>query len=224
MTMTNPRDAQTAPERFTKKPVTINAIQWTGENSDAVQSFLMTTDQAANGWVKGEYVEIGTLEGLMIASPGDWIIQGVKGEHYPCKPDIFEATYSRADTPARAGRGDLPWRERDIKRGLILFRTSNNAHGFINFSILSEKVDRLNEHAKTELADCLRAVAYGIKPAALQPGEAQGAEPVAWYLTDIQGHMSQATGRASDAKTWQEQGFIVTPLYAAPPAAQGDRE
>lgn len=44
----------------------------------------------------GEPISIETLEGIMIANPGDWIITGVKGERYPCKPDIFEATYEEA--------------------------------------------------------------------------------------------------------------------------------
>lgn len=48
----------------------------------------------------GWYMETGgihipTMEGVMIASPGDWIIKGIKGEFYPCKPDIFEATYTK---------------------------------------------------------------------------------------------------------------------------------
>ena len=45
----------------------------------------------------GEFIYIGTLEGEMCAAPGDWIIRGVKGELYPCKPDIFEATYEIAE-------------------------------------------------------------------------------------------------------------------------------
>lgn len=44
-----------------------------------------------------EQLIIHTLEGDMIAEPGDWIITGVKGERYPCKPDIFEATYERVE-------------------------------------------------------------------------------------------------------------------------------
>lgn len=44
----------------------------------------------------GEPIEIQTLEGTMRADPGDWIITGVKGERYPCKPDIFAATYEEA--------------------------------------------------------------------------------------------------------------------------------
>lgn len=46
-----------------------------------------------------ERVEIATLEGTMIADPGDWIITGVAGEHYPCKPEIFAATYEPTDEP-----------------------------------------------------------------------------------------------------------------------------
>lgn len=42
-------------------------------------------------------IEIETLEGVMKANPGDWIITGVKGEKYPCKPDIFKATYEKVD-------------------------------------------------------------------------------------------------------------------------------
>ncbi len=74
---------------FRKKPVVIEAIKWTGENVDEVQAFLHN----GHDWIKGRYVEIGTLEGLMVASVGDWIIKGVKGEFYPCKPDIFAQTY-----------------------------------------------------------------------------------------------------------------------------------
>lgn len=44
-----------------------------------------------------ERTEIVTLEGTMVASPGDWIITGVKGERYPCKPDIFAATYEAVE-------------------------------------------------------------------------------------------------------------------------------
>ena len=81
---------------YRKKPVVIEAIQWTGSNSEQVQAFLNVGEHSANGYVKGRYVEIGTLEGLMVAAPGDWVIRGIKGEHYPCKPDIFDATYDAA--------------------------------------------------------------------------------------------------------------------------------
>lgn len=51
--------------------------------------------EAEQTWVR---VEIHTLEGVMTADPGDWIITGVKGEKYPCKPDIFAATYEFVST------------------------------------------------------------------------------------------------------------------------------
>ena len=90
---------KTEAQRFTKKPVTIEAIQWTGKNLRDVITF---TDglPAGMAWeayadlVARDGLKIYTLEGKMLANVGDWIIRGVKGEYYPCKPDIFEATYS----------------------------------------------------------------------------------------------------------------------------------
>ena len=93
--------------RFTKKPVTIEAIQWTGENLREVITFTdgppdTRTTHAGMAWeaytdlVARDGLKIYTLEGKMLANHGDWIIRGVKGEYYPCKPDIFEATYSPA--------------------------------------------------------------------------------------------------------------------------------
>jgi hypothetical protein len=79
--------------KFRKKPVVIEAVQFTPENVDLLTEWLpfqlvMTED---NG------LHIPTLEGEMTGSVGDWIIKGVQGEFYPCKPDIFEATYEPAD-------------------------------------------------------------------------------------------------------------------------------
>ena len=80
------------PKRFRKKPVVIEAIQYDGTFP---LEFLRGDERVQHG---GEGVlEIVTLEGTMRASLGDWIIRGVKGELYPCKPDIFEATYDAVD-------------------------------------------------------------------------------------------------------------------------------
>jgi len=75
--------------KFRKKPVVIDAIQFTGENGMEIVHF------ADGRYVSpdGDALIIYTLEGNMRADVGDWIIKGVKGECYPCKPDIFEATY-----------------------------------------------------------------------------------------------------------------------------------
>lgn len=72
-----------------KKPIAIEALVWDGVNVDEVYEF---TDCVAGMTHEGE-MSITTLEGEMKASVGDYIIKGVKGEFYPCKPDIFKSTY-----------------------------------------------------------------------------------------------------------------------------------
>lgn len=74
--------------KFVKKPIVIEAVRWDGDNHSEVMRFVgqvLDSDQ--------EGIAIPTLEGVMRASRGDWIIRGVKGEYYPCKSDIFSATY-----------------------------------------------------------------------------------------------------------------------------------
>ena len=93
--------------KFRKKPVVINAVHWTGNNVNEILSFIQdgkpdfshlpsdgihVSKGVGHSPVDGQ-LDIPTLEGVMTARPGDWIIRGVKGEFYPCKPDIFEATY-----------------------------------------------------------------------------------------------------------------------------------
>ena len=75
--------------KFRKKPIVIEAVQFTGKFSPILE---FCPDSLDVGMERGNVV-IKTLEGTMRASVGDWIIRGVKGEYYPCKPDIFEATY-----------------------------------------------------------------------------------------------------------------------------------
>lgn len=80
--------------KATKKPVTIEAVKWNGENKAEVQEFCGSSAKFFEDVCKSlNCVAIGTLEGIMSADPGDYIIKGVKGEFYPCKPDIFETTY-----------------------------------------------------------------------------------------------------------------------------------
>ena len=79
-------------EKYRKKPVVIEAVQWTGKNITEVLDF-MDWRNAAHDTVSG--LTIRTLEGNHHASPGDFIIKGVNGEFYPCKPDIFEKTYEK---------------------------------------------------------------------------------------------------------------------------------
>ena len=75
--------------KFRKKPVVIEATQWfkNGDHPAVIPGKL-------NGM---PVYWINTLEGDMMVSEGDWIITGVRGEHYSCKPDIFDMTYERVD-------------------------------------------------------------------------------------------------------------------------------
>lgn len=85
---------------YRKKPVVIEAIQFTGtaSSSDEVMDFLADGGKSCWGNLAegNTHVTIPTLEGNMRAEVGDWIIKGVAGEFYPCKPDIFQATYEEA--------------------------------------------------------------------------------------------------------------------------------
>lgn len=82
--------------QFRKRPVVIEAVKYDWDDAskcrdeaqDDIADFM-----GSNISVVGDFVEIPTLEGVMQASKGDWIIKGVKGEFYPCRPDIFEMTY-----------------------------------------------------------------------------------------------------------------------------------
>lgn len=76
--------------KATKKPVTIEAVQWNGSNVKEVLDF-MKWKNAEHDNING--LVIHTLEGNHHATEGDYIIKGVQGEFYPCKPDIFLATY-----------------------------------------------------------------------------------------------------------------------------------
>ena len=104
--------------RFRKRPVEVEAVQllWTTWSEMCEHAGVGRLDEGKpQGITYGDDGEviydenrcgprlglaIPTLEGLMLASEGDWIIRGIKGELYPCKPDIFEATYEPVATPA----------------------------------------------------------------------------------------------------------------------------
>ncbi len=89
---------------FKKKPVVIEAIEWTGKNLKEIINFT-GLHESANDWewdhfenvVKSEGLKIFTLEGSYKATIGDMIIKGVAGEFYPCKPSIFADTYEAVD-------------------------------------------------------------------------------------------------------------------------------
>lgn len=79
--------------KFRKKPVVIEAVQFTGRNDAECLAFC---PYAIDPVERGPSLIIPTKEGNMRCSPMDWVIRGVKGEFYPRKPDIFDATYEPA--------------------------------------------------------------------------------------------------------------------------------
>jgi hypothetical protein len=92
------------PDRsFRKKPVVIQAFKL---GADAMPAWFLDAMKSYGSFMvpghSPEYADIKTLEGTMRANAGDYVIKGVKGELYPCKPDIFEATYEEVE-PTRPG-------------------------------------------------------------------------------------------------------------------------
>jgi cysteine synthase len=98
------------PKTYRKRPVEIQAVRWDGSVSSAHQiiswigmSGGVAFRRPSQPYVMGvqpaqsAYIDIHTLEGVMSANPGDYIIRGIQGEFYPCKPGIFEATYEPAE-------------------------------------------------------------------------------------------------------------------------------
>lgn len=88
------------PRRFRKRPIVVEAIQWTRESHEDVRAFLgtdyggLTGEADPDNRTRRVYrLSIRTPEGWVLADDGDWIIRGVAGEHYACKPAIFDATF-----------------------------------------------------------------------------------------------------------------------------------
>ena len=128
--------------QYRKKPVVIEAIQYDGDNWDDIEVW---TDFRAKHWRSSNVMAIETLEGTMTANVGDWIIKGVAGEFYPCKPDIFEATYEpttncsqleQAFTAKIIPPEDFPDREWTVRKGqdIVAFFKENGLHEIINTS------------------------------------------------------------------------------------------
>ena len=87
--------------RYRKKPVVVEAWEFTRESLTNIESWVRKYSDAITlvSQYGGEvlYIEIETLEGTMRADLGDYIIRGVEGEFYPCKPNIFEQTYEKVE-------------------------------------------------------------------------------------------------------------------------------
>jgi hypothetical protein len=81
-------------KKYRKKPVEIEAVRFRNDNKTITEICKWLKDDVEMTFIdENAVLHIKTLEGKMEAKPGDYIIKGIKGEFYPCKPDIFEATY-----------------------------------------------------------------------------------------------------------------------------------
>jgi hypothetical protein len=84
--------------RYRKRPVVIEAVRVNSQDYDGMCQ-IMDWCGGRSVDFDGHVIAIDTLEGTMYADPGDWVIKGVKGEFYPVKPDIFDATYEPEGEP-----------------------------------------------------------------------------------------------------------------------------
>lgn len=79
--------------KYVKKPIPVSAIQWTGKNSDEIHEFCTDEKGKKFSFQNNEHIWINTNEGNLKAKEGDYIIQGIEGEFYPCDKKIFEKSY-----------------------------------------------------------------------------------------------------------------------------------
>jgi hypothetical protein len=110
-------------QNYTKKPVTIQAIKW--DNTPEIADDVLRFVPADILDIRGSELRLKTLEGDMTVSNGDYIIKGVKGEFYPCKPDIFEMTYIEEKNYGRS----YSWALDMIKAGYRVCRKGWNGKG-----------------------------------------------------------------------------------------------
>lgn len=89
--------------RYVKRPIVIEAIQWTGDNLGEIWDAFGAGKICGLTEINPRHLSISTLEGDMRADVGCWILRGHAGELYPCRDDIFRATYAPADDCAPAG-------------------------------------------------------------------------------------------------------------------------
>lgn len=98
--------------QYRKRPVVIEAMHYDG-TPESNRAIIDWTRHSTTRALMGKDADdnprlvVDTLEGTMAVKPGDYVIRGVQGEHYPCKPDVFEATYEPADAPARDEAAEL---------------------------------------------------------------------------------------------------------------------
>lgn len=132
--------------RYVKKPIAIEAVKWKGFNNDEIKDLagdsvkieVIREGDADNGIPPSVDCSIETLEGVMKANVGDYIIKGVNGEFYPRKPDIFEKTYDKADDSSVTRLGDAI---EVLKQGGAVRRSGWNGKGLMVFKQVPAHID-----------------------------------------------------------------------------------
>lgn len=204
---------------FRKKPVVVQAVQYPCEHP-ALQRCSCGANSACSSCGR-EFIQ--TLEGRMNVSPGDWIITGVQGEHYPCKPDIFAATYEPAAAPASSAPGDAQdERQADEEQpyGWLYDWTHSSATGRPDEQYTGFTKDET--HAKKN--DNPRAV-YLAAPAA---GDALDSKRLkwiaqnAWALRDLENGRKNALARHAHVGALDRLRSAVDAALAAQVPQQGE--
>jgi hypothetical protein len=197
-----PESMNTNPAQFRKKPVVIEAVQidrrmdltsppWWAE---AIQQNRVILRGMGKFTRDLPMVEISTLEGIMTGVQGDWIIRGVQGELYPCKPDIFAATYEPVSAPTSHPIPTGATGERDWE--LACDECNGSGHVFVKHQVAERKTDV--QEFKEECEGCdgrgfniafedIPGIAEYVRkarPAPSAPGDAQewGAAFDAWFI------------------------------------------
>ena len=170
-------------QKFVKKPVVIEAIQYDGANITEIETFvrgklptIMTSDLGAQ-------LVISTLEGDMKVTKGDYIIKGIKGEFYPCKPDIFKQSYNMI----KENNGILSEGEKRVRKSFnpsVLKRVENfksiTASAIDEIAEVERKVKSASKD-NPELGDFLRECATA--KTALQDASMWGVAALTHQLT-----------------------------------------
>jgi hypothetical protein len=137
-----------AAEKYRKKPVVIEAFHYTGMG-DAFGLGEWAQQRGIFYWDDNNVLHVKTLEGEHIASEGDWIIKGVQGEFYPCKPDVFEKTYERASLQEAEPTGEVELQARE-KESSFLNEKINEKEAELQQA--REEIERLTQWKKEAVA------------------------------------------------------------------------
>ena len=122
-------------KQYRKKPIVIEAVQYDGDNEFDIKDWAQGAITSPFTYGKNPpKLEIKTLEGVMTANIGDWIIKGVAGEFYPCKPDVFAATYEPVEPTTNCSQLGSKFTIKQVGKseGYVIYR-ENEFIGGITF-------------------------------------------------------------------------------------------